>query len=143
MLLRRQRLPLRPQHPQRPDDLHTGPGRGDDGVHVPALGGDVGVHQRVLVVLDEPPAFRLDVVARFRRTLSNAAKEGKDVEALRAELIEDYADHFANPYIAAERGYIDDVIIPHETRPKVIDAFDTLRTKREPGPKRKHGNIPL
>jgi propionyl-CoA carboxylase beta chain len=61
----------------------------------------------------------------------------------RAKLIEDYKAHFANPYAAAERGYIDDVIIPHETRPKVIIALETLQTKRQPGPKRKHGNIPL
>ena len=47
------------------------------------------------------------------------------------------------PYVAAERGYIDDVIVPHETRPKVINALNTLLTKRVPGPKRKHGNIPL
>src|ERR671913_746617 len=61
----------------------------------------------------------------------------------RQKLIDDYKARFANPYAAAERGYIDDVIVPHETRPKVIKAFATLLTKREPGPKRKHGNIPL
>jgi propionyl-CoA carboxylase beta chain len=61
----------------------------------------------------------------------------------RAKLIDDYRARFANPYTAAERGYVDDVIVPHETRPKVIAAFATLETKREPGPKRKHGNIPL
>jgi propionyl-CoA carboxylase beta chain len=64
-------------------------------------------------------------------------------EERRAQLIEDYKSHFANPYIAAERGYIDDVIIPHETRPKLIAALQTLQTKRQPGPRRKHGNIPL
>jgi propionyl-CoA carboxylase beta chain len=61
----------------------------------------------------------------------------------RQKLIEDYKAHFANPYSAAERGYIDDVIVPHETRPKLITALHTLQTKRQPGPKRKHGNIPL
>ena len=61
----------------------------------------------------------------------------------RQRLISDYKAHFANPYSAAERGYIDDVIVPHETRPKLITALETLQTKREPGPKRKHGNIPL
>src|ERR671923_38288 len=61
----------------------------------------------------------------------------------RAKLIDDYKARFANPYSAAERGYIDDVIIPHETRPKLVSALATLQTKREPGPKRKHGNIPL
>src|SRR6188472_1349917 len=61
----------------------------------------------------------------------------------RQKLMDDYKARFANPYSAAERGYIDDVIVPHETRPKIITAFETLLTKREPGPKRKHGNIPL
>jgi propionyl-CoA carboxylase beta chain len=64
-------------------------------------------------------------------------------EERRAKLIGDYKAHFANPYAAAERGYIDDVIIPHETRPKLIAALETLQTKRQPGPRRKHGNIPL
>jgi propionyl-CoA carboxylase beta chain len=61
----------------------------------------------------------------------------------RAKLIDDYKARFANPYTAAERGYVDDVIVPHETRPKVIAALEALLTKREPGPRRKHGNIPL
>jgi propionyl-CoA carboxylase beta chain len=61
----------------------------------------------------------------------------------RQKLIADYKAHFANPYAAAERGYIDDVIVPHETRPKVIIALRTLETKRQAGPRRKHGNIPL
>ncbi len=64
-------------------------------------------------------------------------------DARRQKLIDDYRAHFANPYAAAERGYIDDVIIPHETRPKVIASLHTLQSKRESGPKRKHGNIPL
>jgi propionyl-CoA carboxylase beta chain len=61
----------------------------------------------------------------------------------RDTLIDDYRARFANPYTAAERGYIDDVILPHETRPKLIAALATLETKRVAGPKRKHGNIPL
>jgi propionyl-CoA carboxylase beta chain len=64
-------------------------------------------------------------------------------EERRAKLIADYKSRFANPYTAAERGYIDDVIPPQQTRPKIIDALHALLTKREPGPKRKHGNIPL
>ena len=64
-------------------------------------------------------------------------------EERREKLIDDYKARFANPYTAAERGYIDDVILPHETRPKVIAALATLQTKRVAGPKRKHGNIPL
>jgi propionyl-CoA carboxylase beta chain len=61
----------------------------------------------------------------------------------RQKLITDYKAHFANPYVAAERGYIDDVIVPHETRPKIITALETLQNKRVAGPRRKHGNIPL
>jgi len=61
----------------------------------------------------------------------------------REKLIDDYKARFANPYSAAERGYIDDVLIPHETRPRLIAALETLRTKRVQGPRRKHGNIPL
>src|SRR5437868_12170997 len=61
----------------------------------------------------------------------------------RSKLIDDYKARFANPYSAAERGYIDDVIVPHETRPKLIRALETLQTKRVEPPRRKHGNIPL
>ncbi len=64
-------------------------------------------------------------------------------EARREKLIADYKARFANPYSAAERGYIDDVIVPHETRPRLIRALETLATKRVERPKRKHGNIPL
>jgi propionyl-CoA carboxylase beta chain len=61
----------------------------------------------------------------------------------RQKLIGDYKARFANPYSAAERGYIDDVILPHETRPRLIKALEFLKTKRVERPKRKHGNIPL
>jgi propionyl-CoA carboxylase beta chain len=64
-------------------------------------------------------------------------------EERRQKLISDYKARFANPYSAAERGYIDDVLIPHETRPRLIKALDALQTKRVDQPKRKHGNIPL
>jgi propionyl-CoA carboxylase beta chain len=57
--------------------------------------------------------------------------------------IEEYRDKFANPYIAAARGYVDDVIDPRETRPRLISALDMLRDKRDENPTRKHGNIPL
>jgi hypothetical protein len=64
-------------------------------------------------------------------------------EERRQKLIGDYKARFANPYSAAERGYIDDVIVPHETRPKLVRALERLQTKRVDTPKRKHGNIPL
>ena len=66
-----------------------------------------------------------------------------DQVARKAELVEEYTEKFANPYLAAERGYVDDVIDPAETRRKVIAGFDLLRSKREDLPKRKHGNVPL
>jgi len=59
------------------------------------------------------------------------------------ELVAEYVQRFANPYVAAERGYLDDVIDPADTRPVLIDALETLRTKRVARPARKHGNIPL
>jgi propionyl-CoA carboxylase beta chain len=64
-------------------------------------------------------------------------------EERRQKLMDDYKARFANPYSAAERGYIDDVIEPQETRPKLIRALHTLQTKRVAQPQRKHGNIPL
>ncbi len=67
----------------------------------------------------------------------------EDSEERRRELIDDYRARFANPYAAAERGYIDDVIAPRETRPRLIRALETLESKRVQGPRRKHGNIPL
>jgi acetyl-CoA carboxylase carboxyltransferase component len=75
----------------------------------------------------------------FRRELA----EADDPDARRKELIADYRERFANPYVAAERGYVDEVIEPRRTRPVLIDALETALTKREPRPKRKHGNIPL
>ncbi len=75
----------------------------------------------------------------FRQELATAANP----EARRAELIADYMERFANPYSAAERGYVDDVIPPRTTRPYLIRALEMHLAKREPTPKRKHGNIPL
>ncbi|NIH85489.1 acyl-CoA carboxylase subunit beta [Amycolatopsis granulosa] len=78
-----------------------------------------------------------------RKTLAKAADEGKDVEALRAELIQEYEDTLLNPYEAAERGYVDAVIVPSHTRGHVARALSMLRDKRETLPPKKHGNIPL
>ena len=75
----------------------------------------------------------------FRKQL----EEAEHPEARRAELIEEYRSQFANPYTAAERGYVDEVIEPRRTRPVLIDALETALTKRERRPPRKHGNIPL
>jgi len=75
----------------------------------------------------------------FRKELDKA----EDKKGKRAELIADYTEKFANPYVAAERGYVDDVIDPRETRPRLINALEMLLTKRETLAPRKHGNIPL
>jgi propionyl-CoA carboxylase beta chain len=78
-----------------------------------------------------------------RRALAAAGAEGKDVDALRAAFITEYEDNFANPYIAAERGFVDAVIPPSETRREIVRALRLLRNKRESLPPKKHGNIPL
>jgi propionyl-CoA carboxylase beta chain len=78
-----------------------------------------------------------------RKTLKKVADDGGDVEAKRAELVDEYETTLANPYIAAERGYIDAVIAPHETRVEIVRSLRLLRTKRETLPPKKHGNIPL
>ena len=67
----------------------------------------------------------------------------KDPNAKRAELVQEYVERFANPYVAASRGYIDDVIDPHETRPRLIAGLRSLAGKRDTNPRKKHGNIPL
>lgn len=69
--------------------------------------------------------------------------KAKNPEAKKAALTEEYRKRWANPYIAAGRGYIDDVIDPAETRPKIIQALEMLRNKRDTLPPKKHGNIPL
>ena len=75
----------------------------------------------------------------YRRELQQAA----DPDARRAELVAEYTEKYANPYAAAERGYIDDVIDPADTRKKLVAGLRMLSTKREDLPKRKHGNVPL
>jgi propionyl-CoA carboxylase beta chain len=75
----------------------------------------------------------------FRRDLIAAA----DSEAKRTELVADYKNKFATPYRAAELGYVDEVLLPRETRRRMIDAFDSLENKRDSNPPKKHGNIPL
>jgi len=75
----------------------------------------------------------------YRRELA----EAEDPEALRAQLVEEYRETFANPYVAASRGYLDDVIEPSQTRPRLINALEMLQNKRDENPPKKHGNIPL
>jgi propionyl-CoA carboxylase beta chain len=75
----------------------------------------------------------------YRRELA----EAEDPELRRRELVMEYEDRLANPYIAAERGYVDAVIQPHDTRVSVVRALRALRNKRQTLPPKKHGNIPL
>jgi acetyl-CoA carboxylase carboxyltransferase component len=83
------------------------------------------------------PQGAVEVV--YRRELA----EAKDPASRREELIEEYTERYANPYLAAERGYVDDVIDPADTRRLLISSLEMLSTKREDLPKRKHGNMPL
>jgi propionyl-CoA carboxylase beta chain len=83
------------------------------------------------------PEGAVDIV--YKRDLDAAANR----ENLRQEKIEEFRDRFANPYVAAERGYVDAVIQPRDTRKKLIQALAMLETKREKLPPKKHGNIPL
>lgn len=75
----------------------------------------------------------------FKNDIANS----DDPIAMRQEKIEEYRDTVANPYIAAQRGFVDDVIVPSETRPRLISAFDMLESKRETRPAKKHGNLPV
>lgn len=75
----------------------------------------------------------------FRHEIASA----DDPAAKQAEKIAEYEERFANPFVAAERGYVDDVIMPSSTRPRLIRALELLRTKRDINPAKKHGSIPL
>jgi len=75
----------------------------------------------------------------FRREIAAAS----DPREATDKKIDEYREKFAHPYIAAGRGYVDDIIDPRDTRPRLIDALETLRTKRDRNPAKKHGNIPL
>jgi propionyl-CoA carboxylase beta chain len=83
------------------------------------------------------PEGAVDIV--YKRELEQAGNR----EAVRQKKIEEFRERFANPYVAAERGYVDAVIQPRETRKKLIQALGMLETKRDKNPLKKHGNIPL
>ncbi len=75
----------------------------------------------------------------FKKDIANA----EDPIAVRQEKIEEYRNTVANPYTAAHRGFVDDVILPSITRPRLISAFDMLESKRDSRPRKKHGNLPV
>jgi acetyl-CoA carboxylase carboxyltransferase component len=83
------------------------------------------------------PAGAVNVIHR------DAIDAAADADAERARLVAEYTVRFANPYIAASRGFVDDVILPSETRSRLIGALELLADKRDTNPPKKHGNIPL
>ena len=83
------------------------------------------------------PEGAVDIV--YKRELDGAENR----EAVRQEKIEEFRERLANPYVAADRGFVDAVIQPRETRKKLIQALEMLETKRDKNPPKKHGNIPL
>ena len=85
------------------------------------------------------PESAVDIV--YKRELAKAPESER--EKLRQEKIAEFRDRFANPFVAAERGYIDAVIEPADTRARVITSLRALENKRDTNPRKKHGNIPL
>ena len=83
------------------------------------------------------PDGAVDII--FRKEMKSA----EDPVARKAELVAEYRSQVANPFVAARRGYVDDIIEPKETRPRLIDALKVLQNKRDSNPPKKHGNIPL
>jgi len=83
------------------------------------------------------PEGAVDIV--YKRELDTAANR----EQVRSEKIEEFRERFANPYVAADRGFVDAIIQPRETRKKLIQALGMLENKRDKNPAKKHGNIPL
>ena len=101
------------------------------------LGGDINLAWPQAEVAVMGPDGAVNII--YRKELAEAA----DPQARRSELIAQYREELANPYVAAARGYLDNVIQPAETRRRLIDALESLRDKRKATPPRKHGNIPL
>ena len=85
----------------------------------------------------------IDSINENKIIFKNEISKAREPEAVTERLINEYRVKFANPYIAAERGYIDDVIKPHETRSRLIKGLKMLSSKVDSNPKKKHGNIPL
>ena len=101
------------------------------------VGGDFNVGWPTAEIAVMGPRGAVEIL--FRREIA----EAEDSDAKLAELESEYREKFAHPYLAAARGYLDDVIDPRDTRPRLISALETLLTKRDKLPPKKHGNIPL
>jgi propionyl-CoA carboxylase beta chain len=100
-------------------------------------GGDINYAWPTAEIAVMGPEGAINII--FRKEITSA----KDPTEKRAELVREYREKFANPYITAQKAYIDDVIEPAHTRPRLISALEMLITKREPRPSKKHANIPL
>jgi propionyl-CoA carboxylase beta chain len=99
-----------------------------------------------IAVMGAEGAVNIVYKREIERAALSAKSEKEKAEVIaraRNEKIEEFRDRFASPYVAAERGYVDAVIRPQETRKKLIDALEMLQTKRDKNPPKKHGNIPL
>jgi len=99
-------------------------------------------HWLVRAAAMRPQRTALDGLT-YEGLLAAALAAAGDPDAERARLVAAYRAEFANPFIAAARGYVDDVIRPSETRPRLIRALGMLAGKRDVNPRKKHGNIPL
>ena len=101
------------------------------------IGGDVNLAWPTAEIAVMGPKGAVEIL--FRKEIADA----KDPQAAMDARVEEYTDKFANPYVAAGRGYVDDIIDPRDTRPRLIDALDMLQGKRAKNPTKKHGCIPL
>jgi len=100
-------------------------------------GGDINYAYPTAEIAVMGPEGAVNII--FRKELA----EAEDPEARRKELVDDYRNNFASPFKAAELGYIDQIIFPENTRPRLIKALMMLKNKRETIPERRHGNCPL
>jgi len=101
------------------------------------IGGDLNFAWPMAEIAVMGPKGAVEII--YRKQLA----EADDPEAKKEEFIDYYREKFANPYIAAERGYVDDVIAPSQTREKLIRGLEMLKNKVVNNPRKKHGNIPL
>ena len=100
-------------------------------------GGDINYAYPTAEIAVMGPEGAVNII--FRKELD----EAEDPEARRKELVDDYRNNFASPFKAAELGYIDQIIFPENTRPRLIKALMMLKNKKETIPERRHGNVPL
>ena len=101
------------------------------------IGGDLNFAWPTAEIAVMGPQGAVEIV--YRRQLA----EAENPQELKDKFTEEYRDKFANPYVAAERGYVDDVIMPHETRERLVKGLGMLKNKAVSNPRKKHGNIPL